>query len=103
MGGPGICGCEKSGTGDDGLARGDEHLWREYTEAELANDGLADGGLADDTSPNDASPDDKVTGKTSASGDQFPLSDERLAHVVRLVAKGFSRCLQIRLAKHGIS
>jgi DNA-binding MarR family transcriptional regulator len=103
LGGPGICGCEKSGTGDDGLARGDEHLWREYTEAELANDGLADGGLADDTSPNDASPDDKVTGKTSASGDQFPLSDERLAHVVRLVAKGFSRCLQIRLAKHGIS
>ena len=80
-------------TGDDGLARGDEHLWREYTEAELADDGLAD----------DASSDDKVTGKTSASGDQFPLSDERLAHVVRLVAKGFSRCLQIRLAKHGIS
>ena len=59
---------------------------------------MADNALADKTSP-----DDKPTGEALASGDQFPLSDERLAHLVRLVAKGFSRCLQIRLAKHGIS
>ena len=64
---------------------------------------LADKALADKTSPDDTSPDDKPTGEVLASGDQFPLSDERLAHLVRLVAKGFSRCLQIRLAKHGIS
>ena len=30
-------------------------------------------------------------------------SDERLAHLVRLAARGFSRSLQIRLAEHGIS
>ena len=64
---------------------------------------MADNALADKTSPDDTSPDDKPTGEALASGDQFPLSDERLAHLVRLVAKGFSRCLQIRLAKHGIS
>ena len=64
---------------------------------------LADNALADKTSPDNTSPDDKPTGEALASGDQFPLSDERLAHLVRLVAKGFSRCLQIRLAKHGIS
>ena len=38
-----------------------------------------------------------------ANSEKFLLSDERLAHVVRLVAKGFSRCLQIRLAEHGVS
>lgn len=59
---------------------------------------MADNDLASKTSA-----DDKPTGEALASGDQFPLSDERLAHLVRLVAKGFSRCLQIRLAKHGIS
>ena len=64
---------------------------------------LVDNALVDKTSPDNTSPDDKPTGEALASGDQFPLSDERLAHLVRLVAKGFSRCLQIRLAKHGIS
>ena len=69
----------------------------------MADNALADKTSLDDTSPDDTSSDDKPTGEALASGDQFPLSDERLAHLVRLVAKGFSRCLQIRLAKHGIS
>lgn len=69
----------------------------------MADNALADKTSPDDTSPDDTSSDDKPTGEALASGDQFPLSDERLAHLVRLVAKGFSRCLQIRLAKHGIS
>ena len=58
--------------------------------------------MADSDLAGKKSADDKPTGEALASGDQFPLSDERLAHLVRLVAKGFSRCLQIRLAQHGI-
>ena len=37
------------------------------------------------------------------NSEQPLLSDERVAHLVRLVAKRFARCLQIRLAEHGIS
>lgn len=36
----------------------------------------------------------------------FPLglpADERLAHLIRRAARGYSRALQIRLAEHGIS
>ena len=62
---------------------------------------MADNALADKTSPDDTSPDDKPTGEALASGDQFPLSDERLAHLVRLVAKGVSRCLPTRPEARG--
>ena len=69
----------------------------------MADNALVNDALPDKTAPYDASLDGKLPGEALASLDQFPLADERLAHLVRLVAKGFSRCLQIRLAKHGIS
>ena len=69
----------------------------------MANDALEDNALPDGILPDNTLAHKEITGGELAGRNLFPLSDERLAHLVRLVAKGFSRCLQIRLAKHGIS
>jgi len=39
----------------------------------------------------------------SPSGDSLELSEERLARLVRLCARGFNRALQIRLSQHGVT
>ncbi|MFN3643535.1 MAG: MarR family winged helix-turn-helix transcriptional regulator [Gemmobacter sp.] len=49
---------------------------------------------------------DEVSGGGTAAGmgpAAAPWAHERLAHLVRRAARGFSRSLQIRLADHGIS
>ena len=69
----------------------------------MANDALEDNALPDGILQDNTLAHREITSGELAGRNLFPLSDERLAHLVRLVAKGFSRCLQIRLAKHGIS
>lgn len=44
-----------------------------------------------------------MSSQSTKPGRQTPLEEERIAHLTRIAARGYSRALQIRLAEHEVS